>query len=878
MAKAKKMKAVSSKKEKDKKTKTKSSAKGKASKGSKGKSSSKGGGGGPYASLTKEAKKRNSPAMITGGIAPAHSLSVKLEAVNVMRDLHQGIQVTKISQNGRFHKRYLTLSKDQSLIFVTHSKVSDEAVAGRLAKPMWTPSKGFNAVYQRYIDVADIAYWTVGVAGSQVLETFLDKKQKEEFKRNLITIYHAEYVGRRSLNLLVENPGHKMALIAALTLMKQVYDEYQIWVSREVLLLRYIWYDIDMDKNSMVSEQEFVKICERINFYIKDVTKQFRQFLKKNNVTGKELTYHECMRLLQSLKANGDVTAFVWKSLFGDKDEVNAKTFYSKFLAGSQGEPGVSIQNAEDLIASVNAMEMDKAAAPKSSTKLSKARFAELLRSEWNDAFDPEQQKSPRKPLTRPITEYWINASHNTYLTGDQVQSKSSVEAYMLAMLRGCKCLELDCWDGKQKRGEYLPVVYHGHTVTSKIKFRDIILVVNNYLQANPNSYPIILSLENHCSRPYQQAMAKNMKDIFGPRLFIPSSAQRAKDLPTPEECQGMVIIKGKRPPEPDEGGDADSPKESASKTNDAFDEMAEKFQSDDRDLNRNSAFVPKSMYISDTNGKVDKVPKYADELLELTLFHGTKFKFFEDSIEMIPSHMHSIGETKISKIAGEYIDTPGLWRKYNIGHMTRTYPAGKRVDSSNYNPVQAWSLGCQMVALNFQTHDANLLLNDGRFRQFGNCGYVLKPKSVTGGEAPSPINVKIKVLGGSCLPKPNGEKIGEAIDPYVKVELHDVKIRNNGKEQYYTEASMTKTVNDNGFCPVWEHKGKQFNVVNTDVAMLLFQMVDEDIGLGDKIASAAIPVSCLRQGFRSVQLYDHHNSRVGPFHYATLLVHIEMF
>ena len=33
-----------------------------------------------------------------------------------------------------------------------------------------------------------------------------------------------------------------------------------------------------------------------------------------------------------------------------------------------------------------------------------------------------------------------------------------------------------------------------------------------------------------------------------------------------------------------------------------------------------------------------------------------------------------------------------------------RTYPAGMRIDSSNFNPVIFWSFGIQFVALNYQT------------------------------------------------------------------------------------------------------------------------------------------------------------------------------
>lgn len=59
---------------------------------------------------------------------------------------------------------------------------------------------------------------------------------------------------------------------------------------------------------------------------------------------------------------------------------------------------------------------------------------------------------------------------------------------------------------------------------------------------------------------------------------------------------------------------------------------------------------------------------------------------------------------------------------------LVRTYPKGTRFDSSNYDPMQMWKCGVQMVALNFQYPGLEMHLNQGFFRLNGGCGYILKP------------------------------------------------------------------------------------------------------------------------------------------------------
>ena len=64
---------------------------------------------------------------------------------------------------------------------------------------------------------------------------------------------------------------------------------------------------------------------------------------------------------------------------------------------------------------------------------------------------------------------------------------------------------------------------------------------------------------------------------------------------------------------------------------------------------------------------------------------------------------MSSFVETRIEKVVKNKHQA-GMFVSYSNRQMSRVYPKGQRMDSSNYDPLPMWNSGCQMVSLNYQT------------------------------------------------------------------------------------------------------------------------------------------------------------------------------
>lgn len=140
-----------------------------------------------------------------------------------------------------------------------------------------------------------------------------------------------------------------------------------------------------------------------------------------------------------------------------------------------------------------------------------------FLTSEDNMVLDSEVLHQ-HMSMKEPLNHYFINSSHNTYLNGHQLRSESLAEMYIQVLLTGCRCVELDCWPS----GDFQDIVItHGKTLCTQVPLREVLEAINEYAFV-ASSYPLILSVENHCTRqPHLIShMTHLFASIFGDKLL----------------------------------------------------------------------------------------------------------------------------------------------------------------------------------------------------------------------------------------------------------------------------------------------------------------------------------------------------------------------
>ncbi|XP_027878221.1 1-phosphatidylinositol 4,5-bisphosphate phosphodiesterase delta-4 [Xiphophorus couchianus] len=656
----------------------------------------------------------------------------------------------------------------------------------------------------------------------------------EEFPAELCftLVFH----GRQgNLDLVADSPEEAQAWIQGVRKLihkAQTMDEQE----RQDQWVRDWFQKADKNKDGKMNFKEVKKLLKMMNVEMNE-DNALHLFTMADKCESGSLEIEQFVHFYQMLTQRDEVWK-VFQDYSGDGERLTLEELET-FLRLEQGEGDQSSQHAQQLI---QRYEPSETAVKESSMSLE--GFQMYLCSQEGSVFNPALLEL-QQDMNQPLSHYFISSSHNTYLLEDQLRGQSSLEAYIQALKRGCRCVEVDCWDGSD--GE--PVVYHGHTLTSKILFRDIISTLKEYA-FKVSDFPVIVSLENHCGVEQQTVMATHLRQILGEMLLTaPLDGQIPHMLPSPQELRGKILLKAKKI-----GGLETHLDETLT------DEVSDEDETANGDAESPSAEDPPA----ETTNKKSKLSR---ELSDLVVYcKSVHFHGFEHARSQAKCYeMSSFSESKAKKLAK---DAGSEFIRCNARQLCRTYPSGLRTDSSNYNPQDMWNVGCQIVALNFQTAGLEMDLNDGRFRQNGCCGYVLKPDFMRDADSSfspdrpedrpgyKPARLSIQVISAQQLPKVN-QKEGSIVDPLVRVEIYGVP-QDQTKEE-------TGHINNNGFNPVW-NETLNFIVHSPELALVRFVVEDHDkTSRNDFIGQFTLPFTCIQPGYRHIHLLSKDGTAIPP-------------
>lgn len=108
------------------------------------------------------------------------------------------------------------------------------------------------------------------------------------------------------------------------------------------------------------------------------------------------------------------------------------------------------------------------------------------------------------------------------------------------------------------------------------------------------SEYPVILSVENHCSLPQQRYMAMVFKEIFGNTLVTQLLNKNGTEMPSPNQLKGRIIIKHKKL--------TDSAAECSESNHDMINRMAQAIN-EDNDLDMTNSIKNAILYMQEFPG-----------------------------------------------------------------------------------------------------------------------------------------------------------------------------------------------------------------------------------------------------------------------------------
>lgn len=282
--------------------------------------------------------------------------------------------------------------------------------------------------------------------------------------------------------------------------------------------------------------------------------------------------------------------------------------------------------------------------------------------------------------------------------------------------------------------------------------------VVDREISEEKNAAPIMISLENHCGAHGQLRLAWIMQEIFGQRLL--SRAIREKGHLEQDglgnhvalaELKNKIVVIAEYhlPNEEDSSSDSDS----------SEDEEAKKAH---QQYHQQKQECPQGTI----------VPELAELGVYAQSVKPVNNSWFEADLEGAPHHqLINVSESGLKKhLPG---NSPKIAR-HNAHHLMRVYPKGTRISSKNLQPVPFWGIGAQICALDWQTFDASMQINEALFA--GSGGYVLKPAALRAGGNGNVLTGRRKklllhVAGATDVPLPSDREQGYG-KPYLTCTL----------------------------------------------------------------------------------------------------------
>ncbi|KAJ2949970.1 hypothetical protein O0L34_g11295 [Tuta absoluta] len=516
--------------------------------------------------------------------------------------------------------------------------------------------------------------------------------------------------------------------------------------------------------------------------------------------------------------------------------------------------PYADLQRAKDLI---KTYEHNKYHQQKN--QLTFDGFLRFLMSEDNPIVQPSKMDLC-DDMEQPLAHYFINSSHNTYLTGHQITGKSSVEIYRQSLLAGCRCVELDFWNGRTEE----PVIVHGYTFVPEINAKEVLEAIAESA-FKTSDFPVILSFENHCNPRQQAKIANYCRDIFGDMLLDkPLDSHQLEpggELPPPSLLRHKIIIKNKKKhhhhhkkedsiASAEEAEPAEVPQGNGDVPHGTLARQGSKESSDSSDSESSSGEEEAAAEVGAEAGEKRETHAGAEISALVNYVQPVHFSSFENAEKKSRFYeMSSFDEKQATTLLKE---RPIEFVNYNKHQLSRVYPAGTRFDSSNFMPQVFWNAGCQLVALNYQTLDLAMQLNLGSFEYNRRCGYILKPEFMRRKDrrldpfAESTVDgiiagsLSVTVLSGQLL---TDKRCGT----YVDVEMFGLPADTVRKK------FRTRVAPNNGINPVYGEEPFVFKkVVLPEVAMIRIAAHEES---GRLIGHRVLPVVGLCPGYRHVNL-----------------------